>query len=148
MHNMMLQQGIREPRESYPAATIAYADYFSVYVRLLTDAPKTGFDATAVTKACCGTGGGAYNVDVDRMCGAPGTTVCATPDEYISWDGVHLTQHAYRVMSELLYNRGLPVMLHLRTKFLTERYALTKRADVEPAWITSRPGRKKICYEN
>jgi phospholipase/lecithinase/hemolysin len=107
MHNVMLQQGIRELRESYPSATISYADYFSAYVQMIRDASKMGFDGAALTKACCGAGAGAYNVDVDRMCGAPGTTVCATPDEYISWDGVHLTQHAYRVMSELLYHRGL-----------------------------------------
>ena len=37
----MLQQGIRdrELREAYPAATIAYADYFAAYVR---DAPEMG----------------------------------------------------------------------------------------------------------
>ncbi|RCV06985.1 hypothetical protein SETIT_1G207800v2 [Setaria italica] len=106
MHNVLLQQGIRELRRSYPAATIAYADYFYAYVRMLRDAGKTGFDEGAVTKACCGAGGGKYNVDMDRMCGAPGASVCARPDERISWDGVHLTQHAYRVMTDLLYHKG------------------------------------------
>ncbi|CAL4887111.1 unnamed protein product [Urochloa decumbens] len=106
MHNVMLQQGIRELRRDYPGATIAYADYFYAYVRMLRDAGKTGFDEAAVTKACCGAGGGAYNVDMDRMCGAPGASVCARPDEHISWDGVHLTQRAYRVMTDLLYHKG------------------------------------------
>ncbi|KAF8653351.1 hypothetical protein HU200_062323 [Digitaria exilis] len=106
MHNELLQQGIRELRRSYPGATIAYADYFGAYVRMLRDAGKTGFDEGAVFKACCGAGAAAYNFDMDRMCGAPGTTVCAKPDERISWDGVHLTQHAYRVMTDLLYHQG------------------------------------------
>ncbi|OEL38696.1 GDSL esterase/lipase [Dichanthelium oligosanthes] len=184
MHNVLLQQGIREPRRSYPGAMIAYADlaatfvaivacssscvvfqgaevmgvqmekphqahgtealvwessgcgarhhccllellrcvpgscecvcflgkantdYFYAYVRMLRDAGKTGFDEAAVTKTCCGAGAGAYNFDMDRICGAPGTSVCARPDERISWDGVHLTQRAYRVMTDFLYHKG------------------------------------------
>ncbi|PUZ71378.1 hypothetical protein GQ55_2G308700 [Panicum hallii var. hallii] len=106
MHNVLLQQGIRELRRSYPGATVAYADYFYAYVRMLRDAGEAGFDEGARTRACCGAGGGAYNVDMDRMCGARGTSVCARPDERISWDGVHLTQHAYRVMTDLLYHKG------------------------------------------
>jgi phospholipase/lecithinase/hemolysin len=107
MHNVLLQQGIRELRRMYPSATIAYADYFTAYVQMLRSASTMGFNATSAFKACCGAGGGAYNVDMDRMCGATGTTVCARPDEYLSWDGVHLTQHSYKVMAELLYHRGL-----------------------------------------
>jgi hypothetical protein len=106
MHNVLLQQGIGELRRSYPSATISYADYFYAYVRMLRDAGKTGFDEGARTKACCGAGGGAYNFDMDRMCGAPGASVCARPDERISWDGVHLTQHANSVMTDLLYHKG------------------------------------------
>jgi phospholipase/lecithinase/hemolysin len=106
MHNVLLQQGIRELRRSYPSATISYADYFYAYVRMLRDAGKTGFDEGARTTACCGAGGGAYNFDMDRMCGAPGASVCARPDERISWDGVHLTQRANSVMSDLLYHKG------------------------------------------
>ena len=107
MHNVLLQQGIRELRRQYPSATIAYADYFTAYVQMLRGASRMGFDATAAFRACCGAGGGKYNVDMDRMCGAAGTTVCARPDEYLSWDGVHLTQHSYKVMTELLFRRGL-----------------------------------------
>uniref|UniRef100_N1R0R5 GDSL esterase/lipase n=1 Tax=Aegilops tauschii TaxID=37682 RepID=N1R0R5_AEGTA len=101
------RMGIRELRQLYPSATIAYADYFSAYVQMLRGASKRGFGAAAATKACCGAGGGAYNFDMDRICGAPGTAVCARPEEHLSWDGVHLTQHAYKVMTELLYHRGL-----------------------------------------
>ena len=74
MHNVLLQQGIRELRRSYTSATISYADYFYAYVRMLRDAGKTGLDEGARTKACCGAGGGAYNFDMDQMCGAPGAS--------------------------------------------------------------------------
>jgi hypothetical protein len=103
IHNVLLQEQTRELRASYPTATIAYADYFYAYVQMLKDAGKT---EGSVTKACCGAGGGTYNVDMDPMCGAPGTTVCARPEEHLSWDGVHLTQHAYRVMTDLLYHKS------------------------------------------
>ena len=106
MHNALLQQGIRELRRSYPSATIYYAGYFYAYVRMLRYDSKAGFDEGARTEACCGASDGAYNFDMDRMCGAPGTSVCARPDEHIRWDGVHLTQRGNSVMSDLLYYRG------------------------------------------
>ena len=106
MHNAPLQQGIQELSRSYPSATIYYAGYFYAYVRKLRYAGKAGFDEGAWTEACCGAGGGTYNFDMDQMCGVPGTSVCARPDERISWDGVHLTQRDNSVMSDLLYRRG------------------------------------------
>ncbi|KAL6634023.1 hypothetical protein ACP70R_026694 [Stipagrostis hirtigluma subsp. patula] len=116
MHNVLLQQGIRELRAAYPDATIAYADYFYAYVQMLRDAGKMGFDGGSLTAACCGAGGGAYNFDMERMCGAAGATVCARPEERISWDGVHLTQRAYGVMTDLLYHRGFasPAPVHFQ----------------------------------
>jgi hypothetical protein len=33
--------------------------------------------------------------------------VCADPGGRVSWDGIHMTQHAYGVMAELLYRGGL-----------------------------------------
>lgn len=72
MHNVLLQQGIRELRRSYPEATIAYADYSGAYVRMLEGARDTGFDGVVLTKACCG---GKYNFEMER----------------ISWDGVAST---------------------------------------------------------
>ncbi|KAL6899636.1 hypothetical protein ACP4OV_006294 [Aristida adscensionis] len=106
LHNVLLQRGIRELRAAYPGATVAYADYFYAYVRMLRDAERMGFDGGSLSAACCGAGAGAYNFDMDRMCGAPGATVCARPDGRTSWDGVHLTQRAYGVMADLLYHRG------------------------------------------
>ncbi|XP_062217761.1 acetylajmalan esterase-like [Phragmites australis] len=107
LHNARLQGAVADLRRSYPRATIAYADYYAAYVRILREARALGFDAARTRTACCGAGGGPYNFDVDRMCGAPGTSACADPGGYVSWDGVHMTQHAYGVMAELLYRGGL-----------------------------------------
>ncbi|KAE8818079.1 acetylajmalan esterase-like [Hordeum vulgare] len=115
-HNERLQRAVAELRRSYPDATVAYADYFAAYLEILGHAPRFGFEGgAALRRACCGAGGGAYNFESNRLCGAPGTTACADPSGRPSWDGIHLTQHGYRIMAELLYRRGLacPVAVKL-----------------------------------
>ena len=53
-----------------------------------------GFTGGALT-ACCG-GGGPYNVNTSAKCGDPSVSACDDPSKYVSWDGVHLTEAAYR----------------------------------------------------
>ena len=57
-----------------------------------------GFDTVSAQKACCGIGGD-YAFSIARMYGAPGVPVCSNPNKLISWDGVHLTQEAYKIMT-------------------------------------------------
>lgn len=45
--------------------------------------------------ACCG-GGGPYNFNYTARCGHTGSKVCKDPSTYANWDGVHLTEKAYR----------------------------------------------------
>lgn len=59
---------------------------------------ETGFDPKSLQKACCGSGGD-YDFSLNRMCGAPNVPVCHTPQEHISWDGVHSTEKAYFFMA-------------------------------------------------
>lgn len=102
-HNSRLQQAIADLRSSYPNASIAYADYFNSFLSLLKGASSLGFDASSTHRACCGAGG-RYNFDWRRMCGVEGTTACAEPSAYVSWDGIHMTQAAYKAMSRLIYH--------------------------------------------
>lgn len=60
-----------------------------------------GFDQTSVLKSCCGIGG-SYNYDPSRGCGSVGVPVCPYPTKYIHWDGMHLTQEAYRRVSDII----------------------------------------------
>jgi lysophospholipase L1-like esterase len=39
-----------------------------------------------------------------KMCGVEGTTACTDPSAYVSWDGIHMTQAAYKAMSRLIYH--------------------------------------------
>ncbi|TVU08670.1 hypothetical protein EJB05_42081, partial [Eragrostis curvula] len=103
-HNARLQRAVADLRSSYPNASVAYADYYNSFLQLLNNASSLGFDAASTRKACCGAGGGEYNFDWTRMCGAEGTAACAEPSKYVSWDGIHMTQAAYRAMSRLIYH--------------------------------------------
>uniref|UniRef100_A0A0A8Y2D9 Uncharacterized protein n=1 Tax=Arundo donax TaxID=35708 RepID=A0A0A8Y2D9_ARUDO len=56
---------------------------------------KFGF-STAL-QACCGAGGqGNYNFNLKKKCGKQGASVCSNPSSYVSWDGIHMTEAAYR----------------------------------------------------
>ncbi|RZR97851.1 hypothetical protein BHM03_00027117 [Ensete ventricosum] len=62
--------------------------------------PFTGFTGGAL-KACCGAGGsGKYNVNLDKVCAKPGSSVCKDPSTYVSWDGSHLTETAYNLIAD------------------------------------------------
>lgn len=58
----------------------------------------TGFDGNAL-KVCCG-GGGPYNYNDTALCGNSVVIACDDPSHYVSWDGYHLTEAAYRWMTK------------------------------------------------
>lgn len=53
-------------------------------------------------KACCG-GGGPFNYNSSIPCADPSSTVCARPDTYANWDGLHLTEAAYKIIYMSLF---------------------------------------------
>jgi len=53
--------------------------------------------------ACCGAGG-PYNYTVGRKCGTDIVESCDDPSKYVAWDGVHMTEAAYRLMAEGILN--------------------------------------------
>ncbi|XP_074587751.1 GDSL esterase/lipase At5g03980-like isoform X1 [Curcuma longa] len=110
-HNKQLQAAIEQLRQSYPKITFMYADYYQAFMYLLNHTAELGFDKDSVHKACCGAGGD-YNFDFNLMCGLPGTTTCSEPTKYISWDGIHLTQEAYKTMAQALIMQGFAFPNH------------------------------------
>lgn len=48
--------------------------------------------------------GGSYNYNVSEPCGKPGVISCDDPSRYIGWDGVHLTEAAYRLIAHGIIN--------------------------------------------
>lgn len=64
------------------------------------------------TKACCGYGRGDYNFDPKVYCGntkeKDGKTVtaraCDDPYNYVSWDGIHTTEAANKLITYAILN--------------------------------------------
>nr|GMD50991.1 acetylajmalan esterase-like [Ipomoea batatas] len=99
--NNHLQQALASLRKEFPDAVILYADYYAAFQSFLARAPLLGFDRKRLQTTCCGSGGGKYNYDRNRGCGSAGVISCPNPPQYVHWDGVHLTQAAYRAISRI-----------------------------------------------
>ncbi|XP_075518272.1 LOW QUALITY PROTEIN: acetylajmalan esterase-like [Primulina tabacum] len=106
-HNQILQVAIEEVKKEHPNVIIVYGDYYTSYLSIVRDASKLGFDPNNVQKACCGIGG-TYNFNMGSMCGNRGVPVCATPQRYLNWDGIHLTQEAYKDLAQSLIQQIYP----------------------------------------
>ena len=61
-----------------------------------------GFEEDGLHRACCGAGDDEYNFGGSKRCGSDGVQVCPDANKRVSWDGVHLTQHAYQLMANWL----------------------------------------------
>ncbi|XP_027105477.1 GDSL esterase/lipase At1g28580-like [Coffea arabica] len=99
-HNKLLLTEINRIRELNPHALIVYADYYNAAMTLYRSPQKYGFKAGAL-KACCGAGG-PYNYNASAPCGYPPATSCDDPSLYVAWDGLHLTEAAYRFIARRL----------------------------------------------
>lgn len=119
-HNSLLQAALEKLRQKYPHAKIVYADYYGAAMRYINHPQHFGqllafllvsslsmidllttnwfvcnAGFTNLNSACCG-GGGPNNFNFSALCGATGSTVCMDPSTFASWDGIHLTEAAYR----------------------------------------------------
>ncbi|KAH9619207.1 hypothetical protein KSS87_009360 [Heliosperma pusillum] len=104
-HNDHLKEAIKELQQEYPEVAVVYGDYYSALSSVLDNADALGFDVPNMFTACCGSGDNDYNFDVTRLCGSQGFEVCADPNQFISWDGIHMTQETYKRMSQWLLPR-------------------------------------------
>ncbi|EXB90587.1 GDSL esterase/lipase [Morus notabilis] len=98
-HNLAILNKLKDIRRQFPHAVITFADYWSAYRRVMQNPGQFGM--TERFKACCGLGD-PYNFEVFTTCGTPSVkTACKNPSQYINWDGVHLTEGMYKVVSDM-----------------------------------------------
>lgn len=82
------------------------------------------------TTACCGYGGGSYNFDQRVLCGASkavdGHNVtessCRDPENYVSWDGVHFTEAASKIMTYAI----------LSGNYFDPAFSISQFCDIQP----------------
>ncbi|KAI3744929.1 hypothetical protein L1987_58027 [Smallanthus sonchifolius] len=98
----MLQTNLNKIRELNPNVVIIYADYYNAAIQIYHSPDEYGFTNGGL-KACCG-GGGPFNYNASAKCGDVSTTICDEPDTYVSWDGSHLTEAAYKLISNSLFH--------------------------------------------
>ncbi|KAG8385463.1 hypothetical protein BUALT_Bualt03G0047900 [Buddleja alternifolia] len=116
-HNEQLLVELERIRKLHPHTNIIYADYYKVATELSLSPQEYGFREGAL-KACCG-GEGPYNVNSSVQCGATQSICCDDPSEYVSWDGVHLTEAAYKwIARALLQATNMKIILFLVIAFL------------------------------
>ncbi|KAL2341791.1 hypothetical protein Fmac_009731 [Flemingia macrophylla] len=100
-YNKQLSQALETLRQKNPHARILYADYYGAANRFYHAPGHHGF--TTGLRACCG-GGGPYNFNISARCGHTGSKACPNSSTYSNWDGIHLTEAAYRYIAEgLIY---------------------------------------------
>ncbi|CAM0946804.1 unnamed protein product [Alopecurus aequalis] len=96
-HNEALRQEVARLQSRNPAAKVVYADYYGAAMVFLRAPQGHGIDDPLV--ACC-VGDGRYHTgrcDKD-------TKIWGSPAKYASWDGVHMTEKAYRIIAnEVLF---------------------------------------------
>ncbi|PWZ08685.1 GDSL esterase/lipase [Zea mays] len=97
-HNWMLREAVGRLRRKYPTTKLVFADFYRPVARLLRRPAKFGFTEEPI-RACCG-GGGPYNYNPGAACGSPGATVCRDPSAHVHWDGIHLTEAAYKYIAD------------------------------------------------
>ncbi|GAB2291064.1 hypothetical protein Dimus_025320 [Dionaea muscipula] len=115
-YNNMLKEALSETRTflANAAASVVYVDVHSVMLQLFRHPVSHGFKYG--TKACCGEGGGAYNYNPKVYCGNTkvinGTKTvtakaCEDPSNYVSWDGIHATEAANKIVALSVLNGSL-----------------------------------------
>uniref|UniRef100_A0ACD5VWU5 Uncharacterized protein n=1 Tax=Avena sativa TaxID=4498 RepID=A0ACD5VWU5_AVESA len=90
-HNLLLQEALEKLRGKHPNATIVYADLFGHIMEMVESPRKFGFED--VLAICCGGPGKLY-------CGDDDSYLCEKPSARLFWDGVHLTEAAYRYIAD------------------------------------------------
>ncbi|KAG8373113.1 hypothetical protein BUALT_Bualt12G0136800 [Buddleja alternifolia] len=103
--NDYLQQAIRDLNLEFPNIIINYGAIYDGTLEVIRDA-SYGPNGELALLACCGTGG-KYNYDSKRFCGSPQVPVCRYPNQYIFWDGIHITHHAYSRIETILIEPAL-----------------------------------------
>ncbi len=94
-HNSALTSMVTSFNQSHSGASVQIFDIYSFFVNLLTNAAQEGFTVSPITSPCYQ----APNFFEGFTAGSE-YSVCSNPDQYIFWDGVHLTNKANDLLAQ------------------------------------------------
>ncbi|MQL75154.1 hypothetical protein Taro_007525 [Colocasia esculenta] len=147
-YNDMLRETLRQTGSALADAAVVYVDTHAVKLDLVRNPADHGNTCPRMhsapsptrrrerpgflyaTRACCGHGGGPYNFDPRVFCGnskvVDGANVTATacddPQNYVSWDGIHATEAANKLVAWAILNGS----------YSEPRFPLSKFCDLQP----------------
>ncbi|KAL6546528.1 hypothetical protein OROMI_022249 [Orobanche minor] len=97
-HNKLLRRELSRIKKLHPHVSIIYADYYNAAMRFYLSPKEFGFTNGGL-RACCGAGG-SYNYNASALCGIQPSTCCDDPSSFASWDGLHFTDAAYKLITQ------------------------------------------------
>ncbi|GAU29975.1 hypothetical protein TSUD_360900, partial [Trifolium subterraneum] len=112
-YNKLLKETLSQTRETLSDASLIYVDTKSALLELFHY--PTSYGLKYSTRACCGHGGADYNFDPKALCGNMLASACEDPQNYVSWDGIHFTEAANKIVAKAILNGSLfdpPFFLH------------------------------------
>ncbi|KAF8389967.1 hypothetical protein HHK36_024487 [Tetracentron sinense] len=90
--NLELEKSLCNIAKQFKDVSIVVVDLYKFMLDAVANPTSNGFKESEKFKACCGYGGGPYNYSPLVFCGQnPAAKACSNPREYMSWDGIHLT---------------------------------------------------------
>ncbi|KAG2590494.1 hypothetical protein PVAP13_5NG405500 [Panicum virgatum] len=100
-HNKALRGEVARLKARNPGAKLIYADYYGAAMEFVKNPGRFGIGNPLV--ACCG-GGGPYHTGAacERT-----AKVWGNPSYFANWDGVHMTEMAYEVIAQGVFNGPL-----------------------------------------
>ncbi|KAJ0007457.1 hypothetical protein Pint_28844 [Pistacia integerrima] len=112
-HNQALVTAAKEFEIQLPGFNFIIFDYFTTLMNLQFNPLKYGFKEADI--ACCGSG--TYHAS---DCGIGDYELCKNPNEYVYFDGEHLTDKANSRLGELFWEGGMNITAPLNMKQLLE----------------------------
>ncbi|KAI7742284.1 hypothetical protein M8C21_002472, partial [Ambrosia artemisiifolia] len=109
-YNDMLRDALNQTRQQLSDAKVIYVDSHRALLELFRHPTSHGLKYGTI--ACCGNGGGRYNFNPQVFCGNTKfingqnltASACDDPENYVSWDGVHTTEAANKIIVDAIFS--------------------------------------------
>lgn len=98
-HNQELRHVVDRLATQNPSVKLIYADYYGAAMEFIKEPHKFGIGDPLV--ACCG--GDEQPYHTDKVCNKT-AKIWGNPKGFASWDGMHMTEKAYEVISHGVLN--------------------------------------------